>query len=50
VANKKFIVGLSSEERERLKELISKGKAAAKLVLKARILLKADQSEPTSRW
>jgi hypothetical protein len=50
VANKKFIVRLSSEERERLKELISKGKAAAKLVLKARILLKADQSDDGPAW
>jgi Homeodomain-like domain len=50
VANKKFIVRLSNEERERLKELISKGKAAAKLVLKARILLKADQSDAGPAW
>jgi len=50
VANKKFIVRLASEERERLKELISKGKAAAKLVLKARILLKADQSDEGPAW
>jgi len=45
VANKKFVVKLSIEERKRLSELISKGKSAAKIVLKARILLKADQSE-----
>jgi hypothetical protein len=45
VANKKFVVQLSSEERKRLWQLISKGKSAAKIVLKARILLKADQSE-----
>ena len=50
MANKKFIVRLSSEERERLKELISKGKAAAKLVLKARLLLKADQSDDGPAW
>ena len=30
VANKKFVVKLSSEERKRLSELISKGKSAAK--------------------
>jgi hypothetical protein len=35
VANKKFVVKLSSEERKRLSELISKGKSAAKIVLKA---------------
>jgi hypothetical protein len=32
VANKKFVVKLTSEERKRLKELISKGKSAAKLL------------------
>jgi Homeodomain-like domain len=50
VANKKFVVKLSSEERKRLSELISKGKSAAKIVLKARILLKADQSEEGEGW
>jgi len=45
MANKKFIVKLSGEERAQLAGLISKGKAAAKMVLKARILLKADQGE-----
>ena len=50
VANKKFVVKLSSEERKRLSELISKGKSAAKTVLKARILLKADQSEGGEGW
>lgn len=50
VANKKFVVKLTSEERKRLKELISKGKSAAKLVLKARILLKADQSDEGEGW
>ena len=43
MANKKFVVKLSGEERGRLSELISKGKAKAKTILKARILLKADQ-------
>jgi hypothetical protein len=43
MANKKFVVKLSGEERGRLSELISKGKAKAKMILKARILLKADQ-------
>jgi hypothetical protein len=50
VANKKFVVKLSSEERKRLGELISKGKASAKAILKARILLKADQSEAGEGW
>jgi hypothetical protein len=50
VSRKKFVVRLSSEERNRLKELISKGKSAAKIVLKARILLKADQSDEGEGW
>jgi Homeodomain-like domain len=50
VANKKYVVRLSSEERNRLQELITKGKAGAKLVLKARILLKADQSDAGAGW
>jgi hypothetical protein len=50
VANKKFIVELSAEERALLKALVSKGKSAAKVILKARILLKADQGEHGERW
>ena len=50
MANKKFVVKLSAEERTRLNDLISKGKAAAKTVLKARILLKTDQSEAGEGW
>ena len=45
MTNKKFVVKLSGEERGRLNELISKGKAKAKTILKARILLKADQGK-----
>ena len=50
MANKKFIVKLSGEERAQLTGLISKGKAAAKTVLKARTLLKADQGEAGENW
>ncbi len=50
MANKKFVVKLGREERKRLGELISKGKASAKAILKARILLKADQSEAGEGW
>lgn len=50
MANKKFIVKLSVEERAQLTGLISKGKAAAKTLLKARILLKADQGEVGEGW
>ena len=50
MANKRYVVELSAEERARLEELISKGKSAAKALLKARILLKADQSEAGEGW
>ena len=50
MANKKFIVKLDADERTRLNDLISKGKAAAKTILKARILLKADQGEAGCGW
>ena len=50
MANKKFIVKLSGEERAQLTGLISKGKTAAKTLLKARILLKADQGEAGENW
>ena len=42
MAAKKYIVELDDQERARLTALISKGKAPAKTILKARILLKAD--------
>ena len=47
---KKFIVELDDDERARLEVLISKGKAPAKAILKARILLKADQSKGGPGW
>ena len=47
---KKFVVELDAGERMRLVALISKGKARAKVILKARILLKADQSEAGDGW
>ena len=50
MAAKKFIVELDGAERERLGALISKGKAPARTILKARILLKADRAEGGSGW
>ena len=50
MAAKKFIVELDVHERARLDALISKGKAPAKVILKARILLKADQAEGGPGW
>jgi transposase len=49
-AVKKYIVKLSGQERERLDGLIQKGKAPARQLLKARILLKADASEAGEAW
>jgi hypothetical protein len=45
ISTKKYVVRLSVGEREQLETLIRKGKSAAKRLLKARILLKADVSE-----
>jgi transposase len=42
---KKYVVKLSEEERERLHNLIRRGKHPAQQLLKARILLKTDASE-----
>ena len=50
MAAKKFIVERGDQERARLHALISKGKAPAKVILKARILLKADQTEGGPGW
>jgi transposase len=45
-----YIVTLTSEERAMLLELISSGKAAARKLSHARILLKADSSEGSPGW
>jgi len=50
MSHKKYVVELSSDERERLNAVISKGKASAKAILKARILLKADQGPLGQGW
>jgi len=42
---KKYIVTLTEEERQMLREMISRGKTAARKLTHARILLKADQSQ-----
>lgn len=48
--NKKFVVRLSVEERERLEAIIAKGEAAARRLTRARILLKADCSPLGPSW
>lgn len=47
---KKYVVRLSAEERNHLETLLGKGKRCAKVLLKARILLKADVSESGEGW
>lgn len=43
---KRFIVGLTSEEREQLEAVVSKGKGAAYRIKHANILLAADENGP----
>ena len=50
IAVKKYVVRLSSEERERLESLVRADKSPAQLLTKARILLKADVSEAGEGW
>jgi len=47
---KKYIVERDVAERELLSALIAKSTAPAKTILKARILLKADQGEGGPGW
>jgi len=47
---KKYIVELDASERELLTGFISTGRASAKAILKARILLKADEAEGGPGW
>ena len=50
IAVEKYVVRLDAEERDRLNELIRKGKRSAQLLTKARILLKADVSDAGEGW
>jgi transposase len=50
IAVKKYVVRLSGEERARLWDLIASGKRSARLLTKARILMKADASEAGEGW
>ena len=47
---KKYIVRLTEEEREILKKMIISGHGPARMFTRARILLKADQSNYGSGW
>jgi transposase len=46
----KYRVRLNAEERQQLTELVNTGRSAAATLRHARILLKADESEPSSGW
>jgi transposase len=46
----KYAVRLSEEERARLRTLVGRGMAPARLLTHARILLKADQGEGGAAW
>jgi hypothetical protein len=50
MGHKKYVVELSAGERKQLGEVISKGKSSAKAILKARIVLKADQGADGEGW
>ena len=50
MSEKKYRVTLTGEERLSLEGLVSKGKAAARAITRARILLKADASAGGPAW
>ena len=50
IAEKRYVVKLSDEEKEQLNTLIRAGKHPARQLTKARILLKADASETGEGW
>ena len=47
---KKYIVTLTKTERQVLQEMLSRGRAAARKLMHARILLKADASSDGPNW
>jgi hypothetical protein len=47
---KKYIVRLTPDERDQLLQMIRGGRAAARALLPARILLKADTSPESAAW
>ncbi len=50
VRNKKYIIRLSADERQMLGKLARSGKAAARKITRARVLLKADAGEGGQGW
>lgn len=47
---KRYVVELTAEERNELAQLVSKGKAAARKITHARVLLQADESKNGPAW
>src|SRR5690242_11952024 len=47
---KKYLVTLTPEERQRLAKLVSAGKRSARTLTRTRILLKADQAKGGPAW
>ena len=47
---KKYIVRLSTEERDQLRKLLTGGRGSVRMFTRARILLKADQSSDRPSW
>lgn len=48
--NKKYLVELTQAEREHLSKLVSSGTAPARMLNRARVLLKADTGGPDASW
>lgn len=48
--NKKYVVELTNQERQRLLKLVSSGSAPARMLNRARVLLKADAAHGPDRW
>jgi transposase len=46
----KYVVELTSEEQNELAQLVSKGKAAARKIMHARVLLQANESQGIPAW
>lgn len=47
---KKYLVTLTTEERQQLRTLVSAGKRSALTITRARVLLKADQTDGGPAW
>jgi len=47
---KRYVVELTTEEQDELMQLVSKGKAAARKITHARVLLQADESKDAPGW